>query len=252
MLVPAAFVGTAFINVTAMWSSSTYLPAIVSGSVVGTANAVVPGAAVSLWRGAVQVNATTTDGQGRFAFGSVAAGTYALRVQASGYGPYARNVTTAGDGVVDVGALRLVAPVPTGGLTGRVVDANGNGIASATLRLVAGAVTVATARSNSTGSFRFSNVPVGSYQLFINATGYRDANLSVTITAAQVADVGSISLQALPAPPADMSWALWVSAAAVVVAVGLLVAWRFLRNRRRPPRSEESTEPPASDDRTLK
>ncbi len=250
---PSSFLGTAFINATATWGLAPYRPAAILGTVVGTGGVRISGAAVTLWVGTNQVNATSTDAQGRFVFGSNAAGVYTVRVQAPGYAVIERNVAVDAVQALDIGTIQLIALPTKGDLRGQVVDTGGNSVAGATLQLLVGTQVVAAATSDSAGFFNISNVTAGSYQLLVNATGFESVSLNVTITAAQVADLGTITLQKLPTPPkTGLSWLPWASAATIAVVVGVLVVWRFLRNRRRPPSSEESTESPGSDEHSLK
>lgn len=88
----------------------------------------------------------------------------------------------------------------SGYLTGTVLDASGAGIPNATIAALNDATGVkATTQSNSTGVYRFTNLPVGRYTLTTTAAGFTtdqlknvDLTLNTVVTANITMAVGTV------------------------------------------------------------
>ena len=93
------------------------------------------------------------------------------------------------------GIQGTVASGTAGQLAGTVVDASSTQpIAAASVSLSGAATATATAAAN--GSFAFTGLAAGSYQLTITAAGYSPATRTVTLAAGQSLNLGNISLAA--------------------------------------------------------
>jgi len=128
----------------------------------------VAGATVTLTdiRGEV-VGASSTNIEGRYAFGELLGGSYTLVVSAAGYRPFATAlvITDSGDAATDVelsGAARL---------TGTTTADDGRPVINARVTLVdAEGNVVAMTNTSDTGGYTFGNLPEGDYTVI--ASGY--------------------------------------------------------------------------------
>src|SRR5262245_16613068 len=80
----------------------------VRGQVVDQEGAAVKGAKVTLNRDAKELRAAITDGEGRFVFNGVAAGSYSLSVKAAGFALYQDEATV---GEADAESLKIALNV---------------------------------------------------------------------------------------------------------------------------------------------
>ena len=78
--------------------------------------------------------------------------------------------------------LATASSAQTSSLTGRVVDPQGATVAGAEVVLVSGRTTKSV-RSTADGTFTFENVPAGSYELLVVASGFANRNQAVTVGA---------------------------------------------------------------------
>ena len=95
----------------------------------------------------------------------------------------------AGRCLLALGTL-LVIWVPSleaqlGTVQGRVRGEEGSAVYGATVRLLAGAITIGAADTDRLGSFRLASVPTGTYQLLVQALGYGEQTEVLTLAAGQ-------------------------------------------------------------------
>jgi hypothetical protein len=161
-------------------------PALIFGYVVrtGTGEA-VPGARVTLTRaqGRGQALAAVSDANGRFVIGNIAAGDYRLEVEREGYVDHEYGQASPnrpGTVLVLLPGQRLddlvVSMVPTGAITGRVFDQNGQALEGVDVRAmrfryedgVRVLENARTAETNDLGVYRLYWLEPGEY--FVSAT----------------------------------------------------------------------------------
>jgi phosphatidylinositol-3-phosphatase len=149
-----------------------------SGSVAGRVNDISTGAAVVA---SVTLGSTTktTNLSGDYRFSSVAAGTYSVTAQASGYFSRTKSVTTT-SGATSTLSFQLA----TGGIVaGTVKTSAGAAIANATVTLTGGAIaTTKTITTGSTGYYNSNWVPVGTYSVVVSASGYTSQTKTISVT----------------------------------------------------------------------
>ena len=143
----------------------------VSGIVTDSAtNSLISGATVSIV--GTSLNAST-DSAGGYTILQVPVGTHSLAITSSGYTGGSGSVTVTADttSTMNFSLTPVSMPGETNRVIGVVLDSStGNMVSGATLTL-SNNVTVTT---QSSGAFQFSNVPVGSYALTVNAQGYNE------------------------------------------------------------------------------
>ena len=153
----------------------------VSGTVMNSAtNELISGATITVV--GTSLNASTNDA-GSYTILQVPEGTYRLSVTSSGYTGGSGSVTVTADttSTMNFSLTPVTMPGETNRVIGVVLDSStGNMVSGATLTL-SNNMTVTT---QSSGAFQFSNVPVGSYALTVNAQGYNeytDSDVEVTV-----------------------------------------------------------------------
>ncbi len=123
-----------------------------------------------------------SDSSGAFNF-SVVPGSYSVSAVAPGYFQEASTFTaTLG------AAANVKVQLPTGGLISGTASANGSPLANATITISGGSVaTTRAVQTGSSGSFYSDYVPVGSYTVSLNATGYPAQSLNTTVNTGSTA-----------------------------------------------------------------
>ena len=89
--------------------------------------------------------------------------------------------------------LSITAYAQTGSVKGRVLDASGQGAIGANV-ILKGSSGVGTTASLD-GTFTISNVPAGQQTFVISSIGLTEKEVSVSVSAGQTADLGTIELQ---------------------------------------------------------
>ena len=150
----------------------------VSGSVTNVkAGSPLVGAKVTLG-----ATATTSDSAGHYIFSNVAQGTYTLTASASGYlaRSYSVTVTTGNT------TSQNIALSTAGVLLGKVSNGSGVAVTGATVSITGGALASSfSATTNSSGSYNFGWVPVGTYAVTVTASGYNSTSASATLNSGQ-------------------------------------------------------------------
>lgn len=169
----------------------------------------VAGATVVLTRsfgggGGAGPDTAKTDAQGKYAFDSVAAANYSLRVTATGYGAETGNVTVpAGDtATADFALMPLNAAGSIGGKVTKASD--GSAVAGAQVILTragfgggGGAFRPDTVQTNAQGAYSFDSVGVQTnYVVTVKASGFQTAvnqNVDVALDAKAISDFALIA-----------------------------------------------------------
>ena len=154
-------------------------PSTVSGVVTDPSGNPIGGVTVQADGGASGSTVTAPDGS--YTIGMLAIGSYALSYHLSGYvDPPNQTVTVTANGSALTANAQLVAGAT---ITGQIHDANGVGIAGATVYLDGELYTTTT--TDGAGNYQFTVLPTGSYTVAATASGYLDsANIPVTVTTA--------------------------------------------------------------------
>ncbi len=125
----------------------------------------------------------TTDAQGRFAFTSVAAGTYTLEARRSGYALSQQSVTVRED---QPSTLSFTLARERGGVVGVLQLGDGAVPVDITVTL---AGTAFSARTDTSGQFSFSGVPTGTYTLEARKERYATTQRTVEVRAGEQTQV---------------------------------------------------------------
>ena len=121
------------------------------------------------------------------------------------------------------------APAPVnGGISGRVVDSDGQPIAGATVALSG---TTMTATTDANGHYSFTNVPPGTYNLTVTLTGYNAASGNAVVTAGQTTTVPDMTMEKTTGGGGGDWW--WIIVVIVVVLVVVLLLWFLLGKRKK-------------------
>ncbi|MCE1246908.1 MAG: carboxypeptidase regulatory-like domain-containing protein [Firmicutes bacterium] len=151
----------------------------------------ISGATVTV--GTVTVTSGTT---GTYSAADVAAGTQTVSATATGYVAYSSTVTVVADTTVSkditMTPSSTASPTPSpgyGNVSGKVIDANGAGIADVTISLQKG-----TATTDSNGAYLMENLTPGVRTLAYAKTGYDSKTQDVTVEADTTVTVATVTL----------------------------------------------------------
>lgn len=174
----------------------------VSGSVsyynsMDLALTAIEGATIELTGGAYSFgNTTNTSADGSFGLPGVPAGHFTLNVYAEGYDDYSEDieVISGSDTIVHV----VFLTEEPGGISGTVVDIDTSSAilgATVTATLAGGSTYyfISSTETDSTGSFLIEQLPVGSYDLAVEAAGY-DPGSGTGIVVSTGATTGPIDI----------------------------------------------------------
>jgi protocatechuate 3,4-dioxygenase beta subunit len=152
------------------------LAASMTGSVTDSNSAALANATVNLFAAdnSIGYSAITTS-TGAYSFTGLTPGNYTLHVFDTGYSSFVSSTLTLSVGANPQATIKLTKIV-YGSVTGKITDTGGNPIASAAVYLdtAAGLVVngVPGVHTDSGGNYSFPSVPVGSYEIVANTTGY--------------------------------------------------------------------------------
>ena len=128
--------------------------------------------------------ATATDATGTFTLSNLVPGTYTIRASAPGYSAAARDVTVLA-GLVSGGDVTLDRSAGSGAVAGRVTDGL-VAVAGVRIELRGAALTAVSAAD---GTFQFTGVSPGLYEVSATRNGYRDGTAIVTVASGQTGRV---------------------------------------------------------------
>lgn len=132
--------------------------------------------------------AAYTDAKGEFHFAELEPGAYALSVLRDGYVARRKDPPIVVTIVPEKTQSNLVVKlVRTGAVSGRVVDADGDPVAGASVDLLStkGKSTAASASTNDRGEYRAYGIPPGKYRLVAAANSRLAGELSLKLTGAE-------------------------------------------------------------------
>lgn len=153
--------------------------ASLSGTVTDTNGTAIRGAVVTLSGGTSTGMSDTTDSRGRYSITRIIPDTYTVTVSASGFN------STTGTAALDQGGASVLnfsltaIGASTAGITGLVVDGNGQPIIGARVTITGGPVTGRTSTTDGNGQYQLLNLPAGTYTLRVNATGFQSQTQTV-------------------------------------------------------------------------
>ena len=125
---------------------------------------------------------TNSDSSGHYSFSNVSQGAYTLTASASGYLARSYNVTATTGSTT----TQNIALSTAGVLQGKVSNGSGVGVSGATVNITGGVLSSSfSATTNSSGSYNFGWVPVGTYAVTVTASGYSSGSASATINSGQ-------------------------------------------------------------------
>jgi hypothetical protein len=145
-------------------------PGNIAGTVQNSGGSPISGASVI----AAGVSATT-NASGNYALNDLPAGSTTMTASASGFNPASTTVTVVAATTTSAPTITL-AP-NSGAVTGTVKKSSGAAIVGATVSYGGGTTT-----TNSTGVYSLTNVPVGTIQLAVSASGFISQTRNVSIT----------------------------------------------------------------------
>ncbi len=184
------------VNVGSIPLSSSPATGIIKGTVADAATSQpLDGVAITLtgsYNGSVLTSST-----GSFLFADVTPGTITISAAKAGYYSVAVTGTVHAGEVVSFNPIMSTQPPPatTGSLMGKVFDVSTNNpVQGATITVTGGP----SANSDAEGVFLVGNIPSGTYQVIVSATGYVNQLYQVMIAAGVTADLQTIYLTSLP------------------------------------------------------
>ena len=172
------------------------------GSATGTILPVQARATVSVYRDGEWVSESRANlHTGDFSL-DLPPGSYEIVASATGYLDATRSVDVTEGHATDLGTIGLYRQ-GAGNIHGKVSPAT----AQATVSAVVGGAALAQATTDATGDFLLASVPVGAYDLVVNAPGFaRNASTTgVVVTEANTTEVPKITLQPLAAAAGSLS-----------------------------------------------
>lgn len=169
------------------WQASTELPsnpllAGIRGRLLDAqTHLAIPGANIEL-AGVTSVNSAADGG---FAFNNLSPGDYSLRIQRQGYAVVTATASLAAGQILDFGELRLIRQsyANTGIVSGVVREsAGGQGLQGALVTVAGGP----SALTGTDGSYQILDIPTGQISIVAKHQGYRDAEVTATLSAGGV------------------------------------------------------------------
>lgn len=129
----------------------------------------INGAKVDVLLGGTQMATFTTPSTGLYSFSNLLAGTYDLRVSASGFG----TVIQTGIQAVSGTATTVNVALATGGtISGKITGPGAVAISGAAVKIYQAANLIGTATTNSTGDYSVGSLGAGTYIVEVSASGF--------------------------------------------------------------------------------
>jgi protocatechuate 3,4-dioxygenase beta subunit len=157
--------------------------ATLSGVVSDTEGVAIRGAVVTLSDGVSSGMRDTTDSRGRYSITRVIPDTYTVSVTAPGFVSSTPTSVILDQDETEVLNVTLSGVgASTAGITGLVVDSDGQPITGARVAITGGPVTGRSDTTDVTGLYEILNLPAGTYTLRASATGFNPQTRTVSIT----------------------------------------------------------------------
>jgi len=174
-----------------------------------------------------------TDENGRFEIHGLTPGAITINITAEGYPAFGCLEFVNGLETIE---KTYVLTLPTGSITGRILDDQGNAHEGIVVKLFDSAGNlVMTTTTDAQGYFSFQHVKDGTYNISIFWQDKEIGNVTdVVVSGGNVTDIGTVSVPA-SAFGAQVDIAIFVIAAAAIIAIILGILW-FMR---RPPAKKE-------------
>jgi hypothetical protein len=137
------------------------------------------GAVVTLSQNGTVIATMTADSSGNYTFNSIANGTYIVTPTKTGFSisPSSQTVTVSG---ANATVPNFTATAVTGGITGAITPSTAG--SGAVVTISQNGTTVASVTSNSSGTYTFSNVANGNYNVTPTKTGFAMNPTTQTVT----------------------------------------------------------------------
>ncbi|MDA1029116.1 MAG: carboxypeptidase regulatory-like domain-containing protein [Bacteroidetes bacterium] len=167
------------------------LDGFLTSGATGVTGAIIQAVDVDQSRGFPITLSTITGTGGRYSALLSASTRFELTVDHPGFNRLVHSVTTDVPG--SSRALNLILAPSEAIITGKVKDSNGFAISGALAAMTVGGITQFSTLSEADGSFQL-NVEAGSYNLIVNATGFKETTTPLQLSAGQRIDDISITL----------------------------------------------------------
>jgi len=156
--------------------------ATLSGVVSDTTGTAIRGAVVTLSGGVSSGMRDTTDSRGRYSITRVIPDTYTVSVTAAGFVSSTPTTVILEQDESEVLNVTLTSVgASTAGITGLVVDGDGQPIVGARVAITGGPVTGRSDTTDATGLYEILSLPAGTYTLRASATGFAPQTRTTSI-----------------------------------------------------------------------
>ena len=184
------------------------VPGAITGAITTTSDgAPISGASVQALQAGVIKASTLSAGNGSYTLSNIQSGTYDILVSASGYQQQTQNgvvVTSNNSTTVNLS----LTPSATGAINGTIsTTSDGAPISGAALQAVQAGVVKASALSGSNGSYTFTNIQSGTYDIRVSAIGYQMRTQNGVVVTANTTTTLDLGLDAVtPVAPGDIRY----------------------------------------------
>jgi len=196
---------------------------------------------VKLMQGATQKGTTTTGAtDGKYTFASIAVGTYDLVFNKTNYNDKTVTGVVVTKDQTTTKDVQMVAKSTPGKatITGTVKDKSTKAvIASVTVTLVQGGTTKDTKYTGADGTYTFSNVDPGTYDLKFVKTGYNDKTETGVVATADQTTTKDVEMEAkgTVVPPPDNTMIIVAAVLAIVIVAVILLVVLMMRRKKAAP-----------------
>src|SRR6266404_2664875 len=199
---PSATTGPVVVTVSGGASNGATFTVLFTGGIAGTItrasdSTAVSGASIEALQSGVVKASASSAANGGYSLSGVVAGTYDVRISASGYVTKLRiGIAVAGNGTATVD----VALYKPGTISGKVTQLDGTTpIVGAGVEVSQGTTTTGTSTTNATGDYSIGGLNPGTYTVQASAIGYKTQNLAGVAVSEDTTTTSNFSLEVAPA-----------------------------------------------------